>query len=315
MIRTAIATLILTSIAIGAQAQGDLGGEQADPWSVCIEDMTTPARMVKHSFGFVDDRKIAIRLTKKLSAFLTCDALGRKSKDPCSALLSLASVNTFDAGFTGKEEGDAVQMCRKMRTFAAFWWEVKSSKKSQKKFPACKKYFSEIQYPAPFVKVDAVIPQNKRSDPNNDGKFWNVCQWIADDFRSGRVTGCDAKDFNWFTDPNIPKDMWVGPCKQRLSMWVTGDGTPCDDFEGERIKYCKAEAALVKAFRRKQITGCPTGEFGVLRGVCSFALAGKNRSQMCGRLWEEVVGDFCTYRSEVPLDDLKARDPERKKGR
>ena len=275
-------------------------GHKADAAQVCTEDVKDDATLIGQGFMWMKDVKTVERMTGQLVAHLVCKAKDAKAADPCAAINRMQPAYKYE-----KEIGTLQARCKFLNSYSDFWWELMTADKKQRKFPACTSHLDDLRAPVKFFDVKAVMPASAR-DAGNDGGFWNVCRWIADEMQKGSTGSyCDPRTKHWLSK-EVPDALWRTYCDAAAKLWVSGDESFCD-LQKPNDEYCRVQAQLTRSFKARSFSACPSS--GVERGLCLNKLSDRPGSG-CSIAWNALKDGFCYERSQIKPEEM----PKKKAG-
>lgn len=298
--RSAALAALLALAAAPATAQlPEKKGHAPDPGQVCATDVKDDKTLIAQGFFWMKDTKTVERMTGKLVAHLVCKAKDDKAKDPCAAIDKMQPAYKYE-----KEIGTQIARCQFLNSYADFWWELMTADKKQRKFPACAAHLDTLRAPVKFFDINATLPANLR-DPGNDGGFWNVCRWIADEMQKGSTGSyCDPRTVHWLSK-EVPPALWKTYCDAASKLWVAGEEGFCD-LQKPNDEYCRVQAALTRSFKTRSYAACPPT--GVERGLCLNKISERPGSG-CGLAWSDLKDSYCIERSQVKPEDMPKKKP------
>lgn len=276
-------------------------GPQPSPWSICMADVQTPEILASQGFIWMKDDALARRLSGDLAAYYVCLAKTAKLPDPCAAIDKVARTYRYK-----NEIGQMKAQCAEFGRYADFYSEVVSAKRNARVFPGCYRHLRTLGSPMKIFNVDAVAPPEAAlGDKTNDGKFWNVCQWIGNAIKDGKRDFCADPRVKHFLAAGLDMNFWKMACGSAARLWVDGDPGFCSILPHQG-GACPVWADFTRAYRGKDASQCPAGP---AQGLCVAALAGGDKDACIG-IWEKVQGQYCDERSKYRLEDL----PKKPKG-
>lgn len=299
--RHALLAAVLTLPAAGAFAASKDApkGHGPDPAQVCQQDVKDDKTLIAQGFFWMKDTKTVEQMTGKLVAHLVCKAKDEKAKDPCLAIDRMQPAYKYE-----KDIGTEIGRCQFLNPYADFWWELMTADKKQRSFPACERHLDSIRAPVKFFDVKAKLPVNLR-DAGNDGGFWNVCRWLADQMQKGSTASyCEPRTKHWLSK-EVPDALWKTYCDAAAKLWVSGEEGFCD-LQKPNDELCRVQAQLTRAFKTRTYAACPPS--GVERGICLNKLSERPGSG-CGLAWSELKDAFCTERASIKPEDMPKKKP------